>query len=98
MIKGVGGLCEPLYAPASGTMETLPNHYGFPAGVPIQRSHKEKKKRKRRATAMRRESDNQTVPHRRGVPDTGAGESLPLIAACAGDAEQGTDCTVPQGE
>lgn len=29
MIKGVGGLCEPLCAPASGTMGTLPNHYGI---------------------------------------------------------------------
>lgn len=31
VIKGVGGLCDPLCAPASGTMGTLPMHYGFPA-------------------------------------------------------------------
>lgn len=31
VIKGAGGLCEPLCAPASGTMGALPNHYGVPA-------------------------------------------------------------------
>lgn len=31
VIKGVGGLCDPLCALAFGTMGTLPIYYGFPA-------------------------------------------------------------------